>query len=169
MRDSFQGVIKVGTGDGGAAADDRGNVVHQRQRCRHPQHRQLPGKAFTTANADGFFESTTAPTDGGFGAGTANKHSVAIVVEAYNRKATAAELAANAANLDLDDDVSNANDDGNDSIALSRTWVLIDVNGDGDFNAEDDMVIALTGTAPTDASNGTAVTIATGDFLAIAT
>ena len=166
LLDSFQGVIKTAAGNSGTTALATPTwLINANDAATANTANSL--KAFTTANADGFFESRTAATDGGFGSGIVNKHSVAIVVEAYNRKATADELAANAANLDLDDDVTNANDDGNDSIALSRTWVLIDVNGDGDFNAEDDMVIALTGTAPTDASNGTAVTIASGDFMAI--
>ena len=127
--------------------------------------------AFTTANADGFFESTTAATDGGFGAGTANKHSVAIVVESYHRAATEAEVTAGSASdgalADYLDADGNRVADGatadsvNDSVVLFRTWVLIDANGDGDFSAADDIAIALTGTSDT------AVTVATGDFMAI--
>ena len=43
-------------------------------------------------------------------------------------------------NVDTDDDGVN------DSVVATRTWVLIDVDADGNFDAATDMVILLTGT-----------------------
>ncbi len=153
LRDSFQGVIKVGDGVDGVTSD--GWVINANDADATPATTTADSlAAFTKANADGFFESGQTGT--GFGSGAVNKHSVAIVVESYNRKATAAEIdTGGVANLDLDDE------DGDESVELFRTWVLIDVDGDGDFDAGTDMAIALTG------ESSTAVTVASGDFMAI--
>ena len=162
LRDSFQGVLKVGAGVDGAALGTPTWFISSVDAASARTADSLA--AFTKANADGFFESPQAGGTG-FGSGEVNKHSVAIVAESYFRKATAAEITAGGvANLNLFDADGNrgpGTDTAGDSVALFRTWVLIDVNGDGDFSAADDMVIALTGTS------ATAVGTAVGDFEAI--
>ena len=71
--------------------------------------------AFIRARADGFFETTT-PTENGFG-GTTNHHSVALVEDMQWTR---------------------------NGAPLETHWLFIDVDGDGDFNAETDMVIRMT-------------------------
>ncbi len=102
-------------------------------------------RAYVASNSDGFFE-TPADNSDGFGGGF-KKNSIAVVVEKYYRLAVAGETAT----LDLNEEIA-----GNDSVSDNRTWIFIDVDGDGDFNAETDMVIALDG----------ALIIDTGDFTA---
>ena len=73
---------------------------------------------FIRTRADGFFETTT-PTSDGFG-GSTNHHSVALV-----KDMTTTYLS--------------------DGSRLEVHWLFIDVDGDGDFNAETDMVIEMIG------------------------
>ena len=75
--------------------------------------------AFIRARADGFFETTT-PTKDGFG-GTIKHHSVALVK----------------------DETTTYSIGGDTDLAVH--WLFIDVDGDGDFNAETDMVIEMIG------------------------
>ncbi len=71
-------------------------------------------------DGDGIFETVTRNTDG-FGSTTA-KHSIATVTETYDGDPAT-------------DGVQEAN----------RLWVLIDVDGDGDFDAGTDMAIVISG------------------------
>ncbi len=77
-------------------------------------------------DGDGVFESQSAGA--GFGSVT-TRHAIVNVTETYK--------------------------DANDADVM-RTWVLIDVDGDGDFNAEVDMAIALTGDLDLGQANFTA-------------
>ena len=86
-----------------------------------PTHNSL--RAFL-GDGDGIFETKTANPDGTFGSTTA-KHSIATVTEIYDGDPAT-------------DGVQTAN----------RVWVLIDVDGDGDFDAGTDMAIAITGSSP---------------------
>ncbi len=70
---------------------------------------------FILSRANGFFETTTPDSEGGFG-GTVNHHSIALVEE-------------------VDDIADNA----------TVHWLFIDVDGDGDFSIDNDMVIKLMG------------------------
>ena len=103
-------------------------------------------------DGNGVFESTT-----GTGlAAVTTQHAVTLVTEDYNRRfneAEAADPGAAEGAIDLDGDGTN------DVIGLYRTWLLIDVNADGDFDSAVDMAIALTGE-----SAGMAVTFALGDL-----
>ena len=95
---------------------------------------QSPGDTDTTVNSlkaflgdgDGVFETEEANTDG-FGS-TTTKYSITTVTETYQGT----------------DDNNDGMIDNNDT-PDTRTWVLIDVDGDGDFNAVTDMAIALAG------------------------
>ena len=86
---------------------------------------------FVKANANGFFETITPTPDKGFG-GTVNHHSVAVI----------------RSTIDPDGDDGNADNE-------LMTWVFIDADGDGDFDAANDIVIGFTGST---------VDIETGDF-----
>ena len=101
-------------------------------------------RAYVDSNSDGLFE-TEAENPDGLGGGF-KKNSIAVVVENYYRLAGDTETPTSGVDLDGD-----GTDDG---IREERTWIFIDVDGDGDFNAEIDMVIALEG----------ALMIDTGDF-----
>ena len=90
-------------------------------------------------DGDGFFETRSA-VEGGFG-GTTNKHSIAVVEEALEA---------------VPDDTTTPDVD-ESRPEVSRTWIFIDVDGDGDYTAGTDMAIAL---------NGTSLSIDTGDFSA---
>ncbi len=113
---------------------------------------------FATANSlrewlgdgRGVFESTSGS---GLAAST-TQHAITTVTETYFRelRETDGDPASATGAIDRDGDGTN------DAIGLYRTWVLIDVNADGDFNASVDMAIALTGTT------GTGVTITLDDF-----
>ena len=98
-------------------------------------------------NGNGVFE-TVAGT--GLTA-TTTQHAITTVTETYFRAATAAEIAdTRITKIDVDSD----DDSDEEEIGLLRTWVLIDVNADGDFDASVDMAIALTGeTALVDLTN----------------
>ena len=87
-------------------------------------------------NGDGVFETAGAAGTGLTAAAASSQHSITTVVDTYHRMPLATETA----NVDTDGD---GNDD---SVVATRTWVLIDVNADGDFDASVDMVIALAGT-----------------------
>ena len=87
-------------------------------------------------DGDGLFETTGTPVENTFGGGATIKNSVAVVTS-------------NVRSDTDDNDVIDNSDDANE-----MTWVFIDVDGDGDFDAAVDMVIALEGT----------VTIELGDF-----
>ncbi|MCY4357782.1 MAG: hypothetical protein OXD01_09730, partial [Gammaproteobacteria bacterium] len=103
-------------------------------------------------DGNGVFESTTGT---GLSAVT-TQHAVTRVTENYNREfneTEAADPATAAGAIDLDGDGIN------DVIGLYRTWILIDVNADGDFDSAVDMAIALTGAAA-----DTAVGFALGDL-----
>ncbi len=118
---SLKGSIKAYTGD---AAINSTNVVGEGE--TDPSDNLL--QAFL-GDGDGIFETVTPNTDG-FGNTTA-KHSIATVAEVYQ------------ANDDNGDGMID-----NDDTADNRIWVLIDVDGDGDFDAGTDMAIAIAGTSP---------------------
>ena len=67
---------------------------------------------------DGFFETFKPVPGDGFG-GTTNRHSIALIYEQHNF----------------------------DGGKLVRTWIFIDVDGNGDFDLVSDMAIAITGSA----------------------
>ena len=101
-------------------------------------------------NGNGVFETVT-------GAGSLNavttQHAITTVNETYFRALRADEDPATATGaIDRDSDGTN------DAIGLYRTWVLIDVNADGDFDASVDMAIALT------QDSGFSVSVALTDF-----
>ena len=88
-------------------------------------------------NGNGVFETVTGT---GLTAAT-TQHAITTVNETYFRalRATDGDPATATGAIDRDGDGTN------DAIGLTRTWVLIDVNADGDFDASVDMAIALTG------------------------
>ena len=97
-------------------------------------------KAFLDSfkDGDGVFESRGTPVDGAINdQGPLNKHSVATVEETYWMTRPVAN------------DPDTTEDETVAGVSASRTWLLIDVDGDGDFNAATDMAIALTGTGLT--------------------
>ena len=91
-------------------------------------------------DGDGVFEVVT-------GTGlqsTTTQRPITTVTESYFRAARDDETA----NFDADGDETN------ESIELERTWILIDVDADGDFDASVDMVIALKGAVNLDDAGG---------------
>ena len=92
-------------------------------------------------NGNGVFESSTGS---GLTAST-TQHAITTVTETYFRALREADGDPAAAPGAIDRD----GDGTNDAIGLARTWVLIDVNADGDFDASVDMAIALAGTGVT--------------------
>ncbi len=95
-------------------------------------------QAFITANADGFFETKTSTTGDGFG-GDVTQHSVAMVAaDLYTTRST-----------------DNGPLDGGEQ---NTTFLFIDVDGNGDFDAATDMVIQLT--------SGNSVSVEETDFSA---
>ena len=126
---SLQGTVKATTGD---------NRIDSTADAADTASANL--RAFL-GNGDGIFETKTTNPDGTFGS-TVTKHSIATVTEAYQ----------------AGDDNGDGMIDDNDT-EDSRTWVLIDVDGDGDFDAGTDMAIAIVGTQTL--TGGTS-----GDFVA---
>ena len=120
--DGFSGVIKAAAGDNVPATWVIDNTNTVADGDTDPSANSL--SAFVRANADGFFETVTPTTGGGFG-GSTNKHSVAVV----------------RSTRDHDGD-TNTDD-------VLETWVFIDADGDGDFNAANDIVIGFTGNTVT--------------------
>ena len=103
-------------------------------------------------NGNGVFETVTGT---GLTAAT-TQHAITTVQETYFRALRADEDPATATGaIDRDGDGTN------DAIGLLRTWVLIDVNADGDFDASVDMAIAL---AVDVGGSFPGTTIALGDF-----
>ncbi|MYH45310.1 MAG: hypothetical protein F4008_05600 [Gammaproteobacteria bacterium] len=104
-------------------------------------------KAFVDMHADGFFETSVDAT-AGFGSLT-KRHSVALVNEFYEvitTEAADAVLGDNPATenvVETDFEITAAVDEV--STEHSRKWIFIDVDGDGDFNAANDLAIALVG------------------------
>ena len=86
-------------------------------------------------NGNGVFETVTGT---GLTAAT-TQHAITTVNETYFRALRADEDPATATGA-IDRDGDNTND----AIGLYRTWILIDVNADGDFDASVDMAIAVT-------------------------
>ena len=145
LHSQSEATIKAVVGQRDAPAD---RAIHS-----HDDDAAADGTStFATANSlrewlgdgRGVFESTTGS---GLSAST-TRHAITTVTETYFRELDGDPASANGA-IDRDGDGTN------DAIGLYRTWVLIDVNADGDFNASVDMAIALTGTG---------VTIVLGDF-----
>ena len=128
--EGFSGVIKASDTENVTAGSwvidntDAEDVDHD-DNAATPEIDDSPDSlaAFVRANADGFFETVT-PVDGGFG-GTTNQHSVAVV----------------RSERDHDDDATTTN--------VLETWVFIDADGDGDFDAANDIVIGFTGNTVT--------------------
>ena len=90
-------------------------------------------KAFLDGfKGDGVFESRGTVDAGTLGQGELIKHSIATVTETYWATAPVA------------DDPDTAEDETVAGVSASRKWILIDVDGDGDFDAGTDMAIALT-------------------------
>ena len=86
-------------------------------------------------NGNDVFETVTGS---GLTAAT-TQHAITTVNETYFRALRADEDPATATGaIDRDGDGTN------DAIGLYRTWILIDVNADGDFDASVDMAIAVT-------------------------
>ncbi len=86
-------------------------------------------------NGNGVFETVTGS---GLTAAT-TQYAITTVNETYFRALKADEDPVSAAGaIDRDGDGTN------DAIGLYRTWILIDVNADGDFDASVDMAIAVT-------------------------
>ncbi|MDE0509691.1 MAG: hypothetical protein OXI17_13815 [Gammaproteobacteria bacterium] len=103
-------------------------------------------------NGNGVFEAVTGT---GLTAAT-TQHAITTVRETYFRALRADEDPATATGaIDRDGDGTS------DAIGLLRTWVLIDVNADGDFDASVDMAIAL---AVEVGGSFPGSTIALGDF-----
>ena len=86
-------------------------------------------------NGNGVFETVTGS---GLTAAT-TQHAITTVRETYFRALRADEDPATATGA-----IDRDGDDTNDAIGLYRTWILIDVNADGDFDASVDMAIAVT-------------------------
>ena len=127
LRDSFQGTIKTSADIG---AGERDETVVPTFAVNDSDGTAATLKALI-GDGDGFFET---PGEGvGFGTGTINKHSVAVVREVLQ----AIEV------LDIE---STAEDESaGNRVAIDRTWIFIDVDGDGDFDAGSDIAIALEG------------------------
>ena len=103
-------------------------------------------KAFVDKYGDGFFETSIA-AGAGFGNQTKH-HSIALVNEFYEVIDTEAKDAVTGDDPSTEDvetnfEISPAVSE--ESTEYSRTWIFIDVDGDGDFNAANDMAIALVG------------------------
>ena len=97
-------------------------------------------------DGDGFFETGGVPrTDGQLGNTPVVKHSIAVVREEL------VEIVAV-----VDDPGTPEDETVAPRAAVDRTWIFIDVDGDGDYTAGTDMAIALTGSQ----------TIEAGDFSA---
>ena len=126
MFGNLQGTIRAYTGDDAIdISDDDTDGT--------PTDNSL--KAFLDSfKGDGVFESRGDVAAGALGQGELIKHSVATVTETYWMTAPVVD------NPDTPEDETAA------GVGAQRTWVLIDVDGDGDFNAATDMAIALTGT-----------------------
>ena len=91
-------------------------------------------KAFLDGfEGDGVFESRADVLPGALGQGELIAHSIATVTETYWMTAPVVD------DPDTDEDETAAGDSAN------RKWILIDVDGDGDFDAATDMAIAVTG------------------------
>ena len=120
---SLSGVLKTATngGDTFAVNDSAGN--------------DAPDTLMALIDdGDGFFETGGIPrTDGGLGNTPIVKHSIAIVSEDLE-----------AINL-TDDPATEEDESAGNRDAINRTWIFIDVDGDGDYTAGTDMAIALTG------------------------
>ena len=114
---------------------------------------------FLASESDGLFEQRTEDA-GSFD--TVTKHSVAIVEEVrwVDRKI---EDVTGVTNREKDNIVQETSDAGNE--VTYHRWVFIDVNGNGDFDAGADMVIALDGTG--DGQIITSLTIGADAFGAI--
>ena len=121
---SLSGVLKTATNGGATFAvnDSTGNDAPDTL-------------AALIDDGDGFFETGGVPrTDGGLGNTPVVKHSIAIVSEDME------EVVA------VPDDPNTPEDETVEAReAVNRTWIFIDVDGDGDYTAGTDMAIALTG------------------------
>ena len=125
-------------------------------------------KAFVDLHADGFFETSVDAT-AGFGTVTKH-HSIALVNEFYEVITREAKAAV------LDDPDTTDEDEAMEAVTeqsteYSRTWLFIDVDGDGDFNAANDMAIALVGNnnmdndGDTNALTETGITVVGANFV----
>ena len=134
LYEKLQGTLREYTGDDAIDVSDTAD----------PDPTDDSLKAFLDSfKGDGVFESRGTPVDGAINdKGELMKHSIATVTETYWSTAPVV------------DDPDTATDESADGVSAIRTWVLIDVDGDGDFDASVDMAIALTGT----------VDLAAGDF-----
>ena len=130
LRDSFQGSIKTSED---INADDE--TVVATFAVNDGDGEELGTAATLKAligDGDGFFETPGAGV--GFGTGTINKHSVAVVRE---------ELVAIQAVDDIEETEEDETVEARD--AVNNTWIFIDVDGDGDFDAGSDIAIRLIG------------------------
>ena len=126
LRDSFQGTIKSAetlAGNGSPTAGLEGFTVNSTDTA-DPDTTPNTLRALI-GDGDGFFETRTG--DGGFG-GSINRHSVAVVREQHDAVPD---------NPDTDADESRE--------AVDNTWIFIDVDGDGDFDAGEDIAIRVMG------------------------
>ena len=104
-------------------------------------------KAFldTFKEGDGVFQTRGTPVSGSINdQGELIEHSITTVVETYWMVRP------------IDNDPDTTEDESVDGTSATRKWILIDVDGDGHFDASTDMAIALTG--------GTSITFAADDI-----
>ena len=130
---SLQGTIRAITGDDAVNSIDNDDAEGATGDEEDPTHDSL--KAFLDGfKTDGVFETRGTVVSGTLGQGELIKHSIATVTETYWTTVPVAE----------DPDTTEV--EAVAGVSAVRTWVLIDVDGDGDFSAATDMAIALTGT-----------------------
>ena len=167
LYDSLEGVIKR-ENDGTFDAANLGETESWRIDSRRTDSDYVDSiKAFVDLHADGFFETSVAAGTGLFGTVTKH-HSIAWVNEFYERITTPAVPAV------MDDPDTEDTDETAPAVAAvyteySRKWIFIDVDGDGDFNAANDMAIALIGNSNAESIGTpvdvTGITVAPGNFV----
>ena len=169
LHGSLEGVIKVAN-DGTLDAPNLGSTPDSwgidGRRTQADTDHVVSIKAFVDMHADGLFETqVSAP---GFG-GVTKHHSVAVVEEFYEviTQEFVAAVVDDPATNDVDETMAEIPEE---STEHSRTWIFIDVDGDGDFNAANDMAIALVGdtngdNAADNALSATGITVALANFV----